>query len=137
MRVDHFKLLSLLLRNVQPDRQIVVILDESFNCASSILQILTQRFSLFGQLLDHIRYFDSIQGRLSQLFIFTQQVPIDALQFAYVFFQSTQHAICALQLLNQGHALPVCSNSLPPLHGSPHRFEVVVLHEGHGQFLGA
>ena len=62
--INGFKLLCLLLGDIKPYRQIVIVFDKPFNRASSVLEICTKRFALFSELLHHVGYLNTIESCL-------------------------------------------------------------------------
>ena len=70
--VHELKLLGLSLCNIQPNTQVVVVLDQLLDSSSAVSQIMRQHFSLAGKLLNNLGNFDSIECCLSKLFIFVK-----------------------------------------------------------------
>lgn len=89
-----------MLRNVKPDRQIVVVLNQAFDSACAVLKIRGEALAFFCQLLDNIGNLDSIKCSLSQLFILPEQVLIDAFKLIDVLLELANDSICAFELLD-------------------------------------
>jgi hypothetical protein len=63
--VDLFQLLCFLLGDVQSDGQVVVVLDQSLDGSSSILEVSAECLALFRQFLHDIGDFNAIESSLS------------------------------------------------------------------------
>ena len=72
MLVDLLELLRLLLGNVQANREVIVVLDESLDCAGTVLQVRAEAFPLLGQLLHDVGDLDAIERRLTQLLVLAE-----------------------------------------------------------------
>ena len=135
--VDLLKLAGFSLRDVQPNRQIVVVFDQFLDCASPRLKVSTQGLTLLSQLLDHVRDLNAVKSGLSELLVLAKQVLVDALKLLDVLLQVAKHLIGPLKLLDQGQILSLSARLLPSLHGSPHSLQVVVLAKSDCQFLSS
>ena len=46
--VDGIELFRLLLGNVEPDRQVIVVFNQPLDCTASVLEVSTECFTLFS-----------------------------------------------------------------------------------------
>jgi len=135
--VHVLELLGLALGNVQPHRQVVVVLDQLLDGACAVCQVVRQVLSFLRQLLHHLRDLDSVHGGLAQLVILSEQVAVDAFQLLNVSTQLRNHLVCAFKLLEQAHVFVLLRVALPPQEGSEARLKVIILAQGDREFLTA
>ena len=69
--VDLLELLSLLLGDVQPNREVIVVLNQTLNCTCAILKVCTESLALLSKLLHDVGDLNTVKGSLSQFLVFT------------------------------------------------------------------